>query len=110
MDEEIDSFNLVEEGTLLETKTGKELFAKTIILATGFVPTLPGKEWITPLIKREKLKCAECGYPIVSSHLEWAEGLYVTGALAELQIGPIARNISGARQAAEKIVSGIKIG
>lgn len=31
----------------------------------------------------------------------------MTGALAELEIGPIARNISGARQAAARIVSSL---
>lgn len=39
--------------------------------------------------------------------LEWCPHLYVTGPLAELEIGPIARNISGARQAAERIVQSI---
>lgn len=107
LDEEINTFKQVENGTILITKEGKEILARSIILATGFKPTLPGREWISPLMKREKLKCAECGYPIVTERLEWAEGLYVTGALAELQIGPIARNISGARQAAEQIVSSI---
>jgi thioredoxin reductase len=107
IDEEIESFKAADNGVILTAESGHEIFAESIILATGFMPALPGKEWISPLIKREKLKCAECGYPIVTEHLEWTEGLYVTGALAELQIGPIARNISGARQAAEKIISGI---
>ena len=32
--------------------------------------------------------------------------LYVAGALAELELGPSARNIAGARLAAERIVEG----
>ena len=55
-------------------------------------------------IETLELPCAECGYPIVSKTLQWGPDLYVTGALAELEMGPIARNISGARQAAERIV------
>jgi cation diffusion facilitator CzcD-associated flavoprotein CzcO len=106
-DHEIEGFRLKENGITLTSKEGKEIFAKSIILATGFIPALPGKEWISPLMKREQLKCADCGYPIVTEQLQWADGLYVTGALAELQIGPIARNISGARQAAEQIISSI---
>ncbi|PAW26688.1 hypothetical protein BKC07_23530 [Peribacillus simplex] len=47
----------------------------------------------------------ECGYPIVSQSLQWGLGLYVTGALAELEMLPISRHISGARQAAERIVN-----
>ncbi|WP_078410932.1 NAD(P)-binding domain-containing protein [Priestia abyssalis] len=79
----------------------------TVLLATGFKPTLPGKEWLTPMIHKHHLQCAECGYPIVSKSLQWGPDLYVTGALAELEMGPIARNISGARQAAERIVSSL---
>lgn len=79
----------------------------TVLLATGFKPTLPGREWLTPMIHKHHLQCAECGYPIVSKTLQWGPNLYVTGALAELEIGPIARNISGARQAAERIVSSL---
>ncbi|MFB9759615.1 FAD/NAD(P)-binding protein [Ectobacillus funiculus] len=79
----------------------------TLLLATGFKPTLPGREWLTPMIHKHHLKCAECGYPIVSKSLQWGPNLYVIGALAELEMGPIARNISGARQAAERIVSSL---
>ncbi|MGG4491165.1 FAD/NAD(P)-binding protein [Metabacillus idriensis] len=107
VDDEITTFKKIDEGIVLITKDGKEIFTQSVVLATGFNPTLPGSEWIIPLIKREQLKCADCGYPIVTDYLKWGEGLYVTGALAELQIGPIARNISGARQAAEQIVSSI---
>ncbi|RJS50187.1 FAD/NAD(P)-binding protein [Bacillus sp. PK3_68] len=79
----------------------------TVLLATGFKPTLPGREWLTPMIHNHRLQCAECGYPILSKSLQWGPNLYVTGALAELEMGPIARNISGARQAAERIVSSL---
>lgn len=92
---------------VLHGKDGSLIRAESVILATGFLPSLPGKEWINPLIERENLTCAGCGYPIVNEHLQWDRGLYVTGALAELQVGPIARNISGARQAAELILSGL---
>ncbi|KAB2333304.1 FAD-dependent oxidoreductase [Cytobacillus depressus] len=76
----------------------------TVLLATGYLSSLPGGEWIKPMIETMELPCAECGYPIVTKALQWGPDLYVTGALAELEMGPIARNISGARQAAERIV------
>lgn len=76
----------------------------TVLLATGYLPYLPGSNWILPIVETLDLPCAECGYPIVSKSLQWGPDLYVTGALAELEMGPIARNISGARQAAERIV------
>lgn len=83
------------------------ILAKTVILATGFQTSLPEKEWLEPLIQEQNLKCAQCGYPIVSHCLQWEENLYVTGTLAELEVGPIARNISGARQAAQLIVKSL---
>ena len=73
----------------------------------GFIPSLPGKDWLGKLIKDLNLSCAKCGYPIISKTLQWYPQLYVSGPLAELEIGPIARNISGARHAAEKIVSNL---
>lgn len=100
-DVEGNKVNLRDDQDTLIQKTS------TILLATGFKPTLPGIEWLTPMIQQQHLKCAECGYPIVSRSLQWGQNLYVIGALAELEMGPIARNISGARQAAERIVSSL---
>ncbi|ANU09535.1 hypothetical protein A1A1_15873 [Planococcus antarcticus DSM 14505] len=98
---EKDSVKLYDEQGRLVQQTG------TVLLATGFIPTLPGQEWLTPVIKKHQLKCADCGYPIISETLQWGPNLYVMGALAELEIGPIARNISGARQAAERITNSL---
>ena len=89
-----------KNGNLIE-QTG------TVLLATGFKASLPGKEWLSPVIDTYQLCCSECGYPIVSRSLQWGPDLYVTGALAELEIGPIARNISGARYAAGRIVDSL---
>lgn len=50
------------------------------------------------------LPVAPCGYPIVDAGLRWAPGLHVTGPLADLELGPVARNISGARRAADRLV------
>jgi hypothetical protein len=44
-----------------------------------------------------------CGFPAPTRSLEWAPGLYVTGALAELELGPTAPNIAGARSAGERL-------
>ncbi len=100
----------VSNGEVLLYDQGNHLIHKagTILLATGFQPGLPGNDWLAPMIQKHKLPCAECGYPIVSNSLRWGPNLYVTGALAELEIGPIARNISGARQAAERIVNSLQ--
>ncbi|NRA63045.1 MAG: hypothetical protein HRU19_01110 [Pseudobacteriovorax sp.] len=58
---------------------------------------------IQSLIRAESLPIYSCGYPLINKDLRWSKGLYVTGALAEIQIGPLARNIAGARKAAECI-------
>jgi cation diffusion facilitator CzcD-associated flavoprotein CzcO len=45
------------------------------------------------------------GLPVVNSHLGW-QGceLFIMGGLAALQVGPVARNLIGARMASERIV------
>ena len=74
-----------------------------VILATGFDRSRPGGEWLDRAIDHFALPCHECGYPIVDANLRWRSGLYVTGPLAELELGPVARNIIGARHAASRL-------
>ena len=74
-----------------------------VILATGFESRRPGGRLIDDAIQAYNLPTASCGYPIVDQSLCWAEGLYVTGPLAELEIGPVSRNIIGARLASERL-------
>ncbi|WP_226526852.1 hypothetical protein [Metabacillus niabensis] len=74
-------------------------------MATGFNSNLPDESWLKALIETENLRCASCGYPIINQKLEWCPHLFVSGPLAELEIGPVSRNISGARKAAERIVN-----
>lgn len=44
------------------------------------------------------------GYPVLDARLRWAPGLYASGGLAELRLGPVARNLIGARRAAERLL------
>ena len=96
-----------ENDLLLHLKNDIKIKTKTVLLATGFVSELPGDGWLHKLIKKENLQCANCGYPIVKQTLEWCQHLYVAGPLAELEIGPVSRNIAGARKAAERITASI---
>ncbi|MBU8905344.1 NAD(P)-binding domain-containing protein [Desertibacillus haloalkaliphilus] len=82
----------------------KSMSTNTILLATGFQAVPQGQQWLQKLITEQNLQCAKCGFPIVSESLEWCRHLYVSGPLAELEVGPVSRNISGARIAARKIV------
>jgi hypothetical protein len=77
------------------------LTADRVILATGFDGARPGGAWIDRAIGDLALPRAPCGYPMVDATLQWSPGLHVTGALAELQLGPAARGIAGARRAAQ---------
>ncbi|WP_096198920.1 NAD(P)-binding domain-containing protein [Bacillus sp. FJAT-45350] len=79
--------------------TGNKLY-----VATGFIQSAPGLAWLQDTIQKHELRCASCGYPIVTPSLQWKEELFTLGALAELEIGPVARNISGARRGAERII------
>ncbi len=85
-------------------KTSARVAADRIIFATGFATSRPGGDLIDQLISEFGLACAPCGYPIVDSSLQWQPGIFVSGPLAELEIGPVARNIVGARLTAKRLI------
>ncbi|GAB4512809.1 MAG: FAD/NAD(P)-binding protein [Anaerolineae bacterium] len=87
----------------LHLAEGDTLHADSIVLATGFARVRPGGAWLSAAIANEGLPVADCGYPVIDDSLRWADGLYVTGRLAELEIGPVAANIIGARLAAMRL-------
>ena len=89
---------MTAEGIQLRTERGLQYFDR-VILATGFQAKRPGSPLIEQVIEEFKLACNPCGYPIVGRDLRWGEHIFVTGPLAELQLGPCARNIIGARNA-----------
>lgn len=86
---------LLDKGTQLEVDH--------VALATGFSSNRPGGKLVDDLIASAELPCAPCGYPQVDRRLRWHPHLSVMGPLAELELGPTARNIAGARAAAERI-------
>ena len=102
--------NLIDEGTSLRLrlKGGACLSVERVILATGLEAQRPGGELIERLVSAEPLPCAGCGFPIVDRHLRWHPRIFVAGALAELELGPSARNISGARRAGERIIAFVR--
>ncbi len=79
--------------------------ADRVLLATGFPSRRPGGAWLDEAVESLQLPCATCGYPIVDRGLRWHPRLLVTGALAELELGPVARNLSGAQRAADRILA-----
>jgi cation diffusion facilitator CzcD-associated flavoprotein CzcO len=81
------------------------LQADQVLLATGFETRRPGGALLDGLAEEAALPCATCGYPLVDRHLRWHPRVYATGPLAELELGPAARNIAGARRAGDRIVA-----
>lgn len=98
------------ENRCLTLESGTQFPCDHLYLATGFEKTRPGGALVDNLIQSAGLPVAPCGFPITTPNLQWAPGLYVTGGLAELTLGPVARNITGARSAAKLIVDGLELG
>ncbi|KPQ01101.1 MAG: putative flavoprotein involved in K+ transport [Bacteroidetes bacterium HLUCCA01] len=92
------------ELMIVRFSDGSQQVIGGILLATGLETTRPGGNLVDDLIRELTLPLGRCGFPTPGATLEWAPGLYVSGALAELELGPTAPNISGARMAAERIV------
>lgn len=90
----------------LDTSPGT-LQADRLLLATGFKTVRPGGTWLTHVIADLHLPCSPCGYPCLDATLCWQDGIYVSGALAELEIGPVARNIMGARLAGRRLLQAL---
>jgi glycine/D-amino acid oxidase-like deaminating enzyme len=84
-------------------KSRATLSAEQVILATGFDTVRPGGAWLEQAILEYTFPLASDGYPIPDQTLCWSPRLYVSGALAELEVGPVARNIIGVKLAAERI-------
>ncbi len=89
----------------LRLRDGGSMEVDRILLATGFASRRPGGAMVDDLVRTAALPCAPCGSPIVDADLRWAPGLHVTGRLAELELGPVARSIAGAQRAADRIVA-----
>lgn len=97
---------LVEGGSdpILRLRSGGQIEAARVLVATGFASHRPGGALIDELVHTASLPCARCGFPIVDRWLRWHPRIYVSGPLAELEIGPASRNIAGARRAGDRLV------
>ncbi|MFW5694321.1 MAG: FAD-dependent oxidoreductase [Alkalispirochaeta sp.] len=75
-----------------------------VIACTGFTAGPPAADLIHQISRALSLRIAEDGYPIPSAELQWAPGVFVAGALGELELGPPARNLVGAHLAGRRIL------
>ncbi|MGD8368024.1 MAG: FAD/NAD(P)-binding protein [Desulfobacterales bacterium] len=92
----------------LHTAGGRTIAVERVVLATGFSTRRPGGRFIDGAVERLPLPVGACGYPLVGDDLQWGANLFVTGPLAELRVGPCARNIVGARNAGRLLLAGLK--
>ena len=92
----------------IQFQDGRVVEADRILLATGFSPVRPGGKMVKELADYAGLPCAECGFPVVDASLRWHKRVRVSGPLAELEVGPVSRNIAGARMAGDRLISTVK--
>jgi len=85
------------QGQLLLRGEGRTVEASGLTLATGFMPeTTPG--WLRPTVEQLALSSVR-GLPRLDREMHWGRGLYLSGPLARLRLGPMASHIVGARWA-----------
>ena len=94
-----------QDGSLLLHGRQGQYACRQVILATGFREERPGNGFIAQTIKEFHLRTASCGFPVIGPSLHWHERIFVSGPLSELQIGPSARNIAGARHSGRRITA-----
>ncbi len=100
---ELESILPAGNGRVALTTDGVAHAFDTVVLASGFSSGRPGGSWLDRAVDNYGLPVSDCGYPVVDQSLHWQGGIYVCGPLAELELGPMARNISGARHAGHRL-------
>jgi len=107
---EIASAHATDEGLSLRFDDGTRATAARVVLATGLEP-VPERPVVERVSESLSLARGAEGFPVLDDRtLAWRRidgtesAVYVSGALAEPSVGPFARNIVGARRAAERIL------
>ncbi|MEM9408615.1 MAG: FAD/NAD(P)-binding protein [Acidobacteriota bacterium] len=108
-DSEVRELIPTEDGASLCFDDGSTLAVDQTVLATGVETRRPGGRLVDRMVDECGLRTADCGYPIVDRHLRWHPRVHLSGALAELELGPTARNIAGARRAAARLVGLLRV-
>ncbi|MEM6671403.1 MAG: FAD/NAD(P)-binding protein [Planctomycetota bacterium] len=98
----------IGDGFRLSLSDEGQVEVDRLVLATGLRRERPGGALLDGLVASASLPCAPCGFPIVDEALRWGSRLHVTASLAELELGPAARNIAGARRAGERILDALR--
>ncbi len=91
---------------LILTGAAGAVESRGLTLATGFEPEgIDG--WLRTSVDRLGLP-VRASLPCLEADMHWGRGVYVSGPLARLRLGPMASNLVGARWAAS-LLPGIKM-
>ena len=92
---------------LVKTNQGEEYEYDRIWLSTGTRFDVNSQPLLEEILQAYPIPVIN-GLPILDDNLRWRGcPLFIMGGLAALQIGPTARNLSGARMASEKLEKAI---
>jgi len=107
---EITCARATDDGLLVRFDDGTTAANARVVLATGLDP-VPEHPLVGSVAESLSLERGTNGFPVLNDRtLAWQQSdgtdssVYVSGALAELTVGPFARNIVGARRVAERIL------
>ena len=102
--DDVDGATMTGSALRLHLRGGGAHETDRVILATGFDPGPPRRELLAAISRDAGLPLNTEGYPAIDRFLRWERGFFVTSALAELELGPMAPNIYGAHAALRRIL------
>ncbi|KTG10562.1 thioredoxin reductase [Haloprofundus marisrubri] len=107
---EITSAYATDDGLLVRFDDGTTEKNAQVVLATG-LDSVSEHPLVESVAESLSLERGADGFPVLDDRtLAWRgtdgvdSSVYVSGALAELSVGPLARNIVGARRVAERLL------
>ena len=91
----------------VQCEGGEVIQCDRIWVATGSQLNIQQHPLFTQVLNEYPIDVVQ-GFPVLDEQLRWKGcPLYLMGGFAGLQVGPTARNLSGARMASERITAGL---
>lgn len=103
----VKSAQQISETCQLNLEDGSSLETEVVVLGTGFKGGPCQDKLVTQVASSYNLPLSKCGYPMPGYDLQWLPGLYLLGGLAELELGPVSRNIAGAAQGVQRVIDSV---
>jgi cation diffusion facilitator CzcD-associated flavoprotein CzcO len=92
---------------IVQCEGGEVVQCDRIWVATGSQLNIQQHPLFAQVLEKHPIDVVE-GFPVLNEQLRWKGcPLYLMGGFAGLQVGPTARNLSGARMASERITAGL---